>query len=788
MAFDGGSIDLNLGLELKKAEQELAGFKAEVAKSMDTAAVKSMEKEIDKLTKKIHEMNAEAGNFELDKRFDEIYGSVMPLTTALGELEDRLYQLAIEGKQDTEEFKALVQEAGRFRNAIIETDRVVDLFGESTGLERVGSALGEVGSELLSLDFVGAAKRAEGLQQAINQISPEEITRQMESLNKTFAILGKVGGQTITGLVKNIGGIAKAFASFGKALLLNPIFLIAAAFIAIAAVIGALLSKLGLLKPILDAIGDVFEVIGDAIDAVIQGIKDFLDWIGLTDYAAQDSAKKQTKAAEDKADAYERNGKRIMSALDEQIKIAQIEGKRTVELEIEKQRVIKETARLRLEALKAKYEENKLTKEMDAEELKDLHEKIDAQKELMQGATREVKYIRAQDKADQKKEAEDNAKEAEKNGKEAREKAKQYRADRLAAERQARDLVLANMEEGTDKEQAVLDEKYKRLIEDTKRNEKLIAVEKTAIVEQLELERAKEQDKLDKAADLREEEKLIKAREDYQDLIDLKAAADKKAFDMNAEARELSIMLNKEGLAQELALLDLKMEVELANTEQTEAGKELIREKYRLEKLAKEAEAAEKEKELRKAVQDAEFEVANQGLNAISGLADLAFEIKKKNLKEGSAAEEAAAKKNFEINKRVQIAAATIAGIQGVINALTAPSVVPEPFGSILKAANAVAIGISTATNIAKIRATSFSGGGGGAVSAATPSTSSSVPTSAPSPGLFGGESKSNKVSGPKAEDGKREKIEVTVKAVVAADEVTAKQMESQNILKNSEL
>jgi len=74
----------------------------------------------------------------------------------------------------------------------------------------------------------------------------------------------------------------------------------------------------------------------------------------------------------------------------------------------------------------------------------------------------------------------------------------------------------------------------------------------------------------------------------------------------------------------------------------------------------------------------------------------------------------------------------TIETIQGVQNALSAVTTIPEPFGTALKIANAVSIGAAGAANIAKIAKTQFNapdagvqptttvggGGGGGAMSA----------------------------------------------------------------------
>jgi hypothetical protein len=90
------------------------------------------------------------------------------------------------------------------------------------------------------------------------------------------------------------------------------------------------------------------------------------------------------------------------------------------------------------------------------------------------------------------------------------------------------------------------------------------------------------------------------------------------------------------------------------------------------------------------------------------------------------------AEKGFKIGKGLSIAQTTIATIQGVQNALSAVTTIPDPFGTALKIANAVSIGAAGAVNIAKIAKTQFNapnagvtptapsggGGGGGAMSA----------------------------------------------------------------------
>ena len=123
--------------------------------------------------------------------------------------------------------------------------------------------------------------------------------------------------------------------------------------------------------------------------------------------------------------------------------------------------------------------------------------------------------------------------------------------------------------------------------------------------------------------------------------------------------------------------------------------------------------------------------IATSLTNSLQGLSDAVFDIENENGKKTDEEKLKRAKNQFKINKGLQIASATIAGIQGVLNILSAPSVVPAPFGQILQAAEAVAFGVGAAANIAKISATQFSetGSGGGGAAASVPTRSSSVPS-----------------------------------------------------------
>lgn len=123
--------------------------------------------------------------------------------------------------------------------------------------------------------------------------------------------------------------------------------------------------------------------------------------------------------------------------------------------------------------------------------------------------------------------------------------------------------------------------------------------------------------------------------------------------------------------------------------------------------------------ETEKAAANESFAVAKMSIDNQMKLVNLFYDLKRSKLEKGSAEDLKAAKRQFQINKALAIQSAIISGIQGVVNALSAQSVIPEPFGTILKVATAVGVGVAAAVNIAKIASTKFDeSGGGGSVSA----------------------------------------------------------------------
>lgn len=381
------------------------------------------------------------------------------LKQQLGELESQLATAS-----DPKQMQDLSAEAGKLRSEIKAANTQLEVMSSTDPFKQASNSFGIMSEQLASLDFKGAANSANLFAKSVKGITPEALGGKLKSLGSAVLSLGK------------------AFMSLGASLLVNPIFLIAAAIVGIVTVIGILLNKLGLLKPILKAIGQAFEFLMAVIDAVVQSIKDFLDWLGLTSFAAEESAERQAKAQEKVAQAYADKQKKITTAYDQEIRLAQISGEKTFDLERKKQVAIIETSRAQYRALEAQRDALRAAGLLTAEESKKINDQMRALREGIQQAKRDIQVINAQEVQDNKKKNEEIEKADQESYKKRLEAAKKYAADRIAAQRLIRDLELELMSDGIDKELAVNQEKYARLIEDTKKNENLLASEKAKII------------------------------------------------------------------------------------------------------------------------------------------------------------------------------------------------------------------------------------------------------------------------------------------------------------------
>jgi hypothetical protein len=106
------------------------------------------------------------------------------------------------------------------------------------------------------------------------------------------------------------------------------------------------------------------------------------------------------------------------------------------------------------------------------------------------------------------------------------------------------------------------------------------------------------------------------------------------------------------------------------------------------------------------------------------------FSVQLENSKKGSEEELKIKRKQFDLNKKIQIGAAVISGLQGALNAITAKSTIPQPFDAIYKGLQVATIAGTTAQTINKISSTPFEGGNASSISSnnSTPAIGGSAP------------------------------------------------------------
>ena len=126
------------------------------------------------------------------------------------------------------------------------------------------------------------------------------------------------------------------------------------------------------------------------------------------------------------------------------------------------------------------------------------------------------------------------------------------------------------------------------------------------------------------------------------------------------------------------------------------------------------------------------LQLATQYAQSAGTLSDALYASKLEGVQKGSKEEEKILRQQFETNKKIQIAQTIISGLNGVVNALSAKSVLPEPFGAIARGVNAGFVVATTGATISKIaqqqyKSTSSSLGSAGGSSPAPVSPSTPV-------------------------------------------------------------
>jgi len=212
----------------------------------------------------------------LDAKFEDVFEGIEPLTTRLGEAEDRLYELALAGDTTSKEYQDLLTKVSEYRKVQIQTDLAVDQAAQ-TFSQKLGTAI------------TGATSGFAAVQGAMGLVGVESETLEKTLLKVQSALALQQGVQGVLDYTKSIGLAGKATKVFNLIVKGNPLALFATALVAI-------ISSLAIFT--------------DAIDIAIKKLKSITDFLGLTNFAEQEleaerkkrhEAELKRKKAEDEA-------------------------------------------------------------------------------------------------------------------------------------------------------------------------------------------------------------------------------------------------------------------------------------------------------------------------------------------------------------------------------------------------------------------------------------------------------------------------------------------------------
>ena len=502
----------------------------------------------------------------------EIPIKVSGLGAIKAELRDLKGEIA--NATDPAEIARLSMAAGELKDKINDANEAVNVFASGSKFEQVSNGFAGIKDSIMSLDFEEAATKAKTFATTLSTVNPASILAGMGSF------------------VKMLGTLGSAFVKLGIQILMNPLFLLVAAVVAIVVAVGFFLNKIGVLQIALD-------YLMLPINVAIAGLKMFGDFLGVTNYAAEEAAAKRKKEGEDaskqadtainetndlaaaKASAAakaQRSFSLADDAMGREIALMKAQGKDTTDLERTRLKAsiayqnsilnetfaldgqIREKNKLTLAELYATGERigdfkayNKLLAEQ-GKLLKENETKNKAAQKAVLDLENDLKIFEQEIINDRKKANADANKEKAKGSKDTNKIIIDHEANALELKRKTKDQELALMKDGIAKEQAMIVEKYDRQAEDLIKNKKYSEKEKIKLQAFYD-----EQEKIEIDAK-QEANKILVAQNEKESMAGLIALRLESMVD--GEAKELAVQADKYQKLRDAALADTKLTAE----------------------------------------------------------------------------------------------------------------------------------------------------------------------------------------------------------------------------------
>jgi DNA repair exonuclease SbcCD ATPase subunit len=198
---------------IDKLANSLKGLpKADV--KVDTSQVSSANKEVDQLEKNLASIAEKKLGISVSTNIGGLQLEFDDTNQAIGILEDKMYQLAVSGKQNTAEYKALAQQIAQFRIAVINTDKVVDNL-VSGGLDQMVRAMGSISAIGAIGAGIGGLFGVEEVDESIQKFAQLSLVLQgVQTLQKELQDTTSLTSKAYQTLVKYVDPAADAIGKF----------------------------------------------------------------------------------------------------------------------------------------------------------------------------------------------------------------------------------------------------------------------------------------------------------------------------------------------------------------------------------------------------------------------------------------------------------------------------------------------------------------------------------------------------------------------------------------------
>lgn len=363
--------------EIAKAQEQIKKLNTEITTLTKTekGAADGAKQFGEQLKKAFDNTKAQGLHNELKKISNENKNLANTSKDAFGALRAELRQAKSEliealGSGSQEQIQRASQKVGELKDKMNDLNETTSAFASGSKFQQIGNLFGDIGRNVLNLDFGRANEQSKALLATTRSI--------------TFAEAGK-------GLTE----LGSTLLNLGKALLTNPIFLIGSA-------VALIISNFDALKNSGGIVGQVFKALAGTVDAAKEAFLSLTDAIGLTNNALDKFNEKKLNNLADSAENIANKFERI-------IKLQQAQGKDVIELEKQKTEALLKNTRDQIDALAFKAKTNGKLSDEDFKRAKELAVKLEDLKneELVIDATIEKKKRdKAKERADSRLKAE----------------------------------------------------------------------------------------------------------------------------------------------------------------------------------------------------------------------------------------------------------------------------------------------------------------------------------------------------------------------------------------------